>query len=148
MHGRASLGLGQHVQRRALSIPEPGAIAISPGRRVFRRLTRPHRPWPIARLRPTHQAGGHGQAGAHRSLTVLPAGMDCRAEPEGGGDPKTTAGASYTVAVSISYCELHSKGRPTKTDQQVVDSPLGPFSLAGGTQLSGPGVSMRDVSGA
>ena len=46
VHGRASSGFGQQVQLRALSIPEPGAMAISPGRRVFRRLTRPHRPWP------------------------------------------------------------------------------------------------------
>jgi hypothetical protein len=31
----------------------------------------------VARLQPTHQAGGHGPAGAHRSLTVLPGGWAC-----------------------------------------------------------------------
>jgi hypothetical protein len=49
------IGFGQQVQRRALSKPEPGAMAISPGRRVFRPLTRPHRLGLVARLRPTHQ---------------------------------------------------------------------------------------------
>ncbi len=29
----------------------------------------------VARLQPTHLAGGHGPAGAHRSLTVLPGGQ-------------------------------------------------------------------------
>jgi hypothetical protein len=45
--------------------PDPAVRLISPGRRVFRRITRCHRPWPgCAGLRPTHQAGGHGPAGA------------------------------------------------------------------------------------
>jgi hypothetical protein len=46
VHGRASSGLGQQLHVRPLSNPDPGARAISPGRRVVRRLTRPHRPWP------------------------------------------------------------------------------------------------------
>jgi hypothetical protein len=61
------------VHLRPLSIPEPGGMLISPGRRVFRRPTRPHRPCLVAGLRPTHQAGGHGPAGAvWRASTVRP----------------------------------------------------------------------------
>ena len=56
----------------------------------------------VARLRPTRQAGGHGPAGAHRSLTVLSAGRACRARSGPVGDPKATADASCTVAVLIS----------------------------------------------
>jgi hypothetical protein len=35
------------------------------------------------------------------------------------GDPKATADASCTMAVSSSYCELHSKGRPSEIDHAV-----------------------------
>jgi hypothetical protein len=54
VHGRASSGLGQQLHVRPLSNPEPGARVISPGRRVVRRLTRPHRPWPACQA-PTNQ---------------------------------------------------------------------------------------------
>ena len=64
VHGRGLSGFGQQVHLWPLSIPDPAARLISPGRRVVRRVTRCHRPWPVAGLRPTHQAGGHGPAGA------------------------------------------------------------------------------------
>jgi hypothetical protein len=94
---------------------------------------------------PTRQAGtAQPERIAHSpySPPIGTAGQRLRAA----GDPKAMADASYTVAVSISYCECPARvgrARPTKP---VVDSPLGPFSSVGGTQLSGPGVSMRDVS--
>ena len=59
-----SSGLGQQVQVWPLPNPEPGGIAISPGRRVFRPLTGVTVRGLVARLRPTHQAGGHGQVEA------------------------------------------------------------------------------------
>ena len=65
---------------------------------------------------PTKQAGtARPERIAHSpySPPVWTGGQSLRAA----GDPKATAGASYTVAVSISYCELHSKGRPSETDQ-------------------------------
>jgi hypothetical protein len=135
-----SSGVGQQVQRRALLSPEPGAMAISPGRRVFRRPTTPHRPCLLpASDQPTKQAGTARPehiAPSPYSPPVWTAGQNLRAA----GDPKATAGASYTVAVSISYVSCTARvGRPRPT-KQVVDSPLGPFSSAGGTQLSGPGV--------
>jgi hypothetical protein len=43
LHGRTSSGLGQQVHLRPLSIPDPGGMLISPGRRVFRQPTRRHR---------------------------------------------------------------------------------------------------------
>jgi hypothetical protein len=55
----------------ALAEPRAGRDGDLPGPA---RLPAPHEaspPWPVARLRPTHRSGGHGQAGAHRSLTVL-----------------------------------------------------------------------------
>jgi hypothetical protein len=53
VHGRGSSDLGQQVQLRPLSNPDPGGMAISPGRRVLRRVTRCHRPWP-GRQAPTN----------------------------------------------------------------------------------------------
>jgi hypothetical protein len=45
--------------------------------------------WPGARLRPTHQAGGHGQVGAiSRSFTVLPGGRARRARLGAASGPK------------------------------------------------------------
>jgi hypothetical protein len=79
-----AVGPGPASTAAGLAEPRAGRDGDLPGPA---RLPAPHEaspPWPVARLRPTHQAGGHGQAGDHRSLTALPAGMDCRAEPEGG----------------------------------------------------------------
>jgi hypothetical protein len=46
VHGRGLSGFGQQVHLWPLSIPDPAVRLISPGRRVFRRVTRCHRPWP------------------------------------------------------------------------------------------------------
>ena len=74
-----SSGLGQHVQRRPLPNPEPGAMVISPVGASSGRSRGVTALGLVARLRPTHQAGGHGQAGAasrfHRTPpAVRPAG--------------------------------------------------------------------------
>jgi hypothetical protein len=45
VHGRGSSGFGQQLHLWPLSKPDPGGMTISPGRRVFRRVTRPHRPY-------------------------------------------------------------------------------------------------------
>jgi hypothetical protein len=56
----------------------------------------------VARLRPTRQAGGHGQVGAASRSTVLPAGRARRARSGSGRRPEgPTAGASSTVALAI-----------------------------------------------
>ena len=57
-------GFGQQVHLWALPNPDPGGMLISPGRRVFRRVTRCHRPWLVAGLRPPQQASEHSRAGA------------------------------------------------------------------------------------
>jgi hypothetical protein len=65
---------------------------------------------------PTKQAGtARPERIAHSPYAppVWTAGQSLRAA----GDPKATAGASYTVADSISSCELHGKGRLSETDQ-------------------------------
>jgi hypothetical protein len=49
VHGRGLSGFGQQVHLWPLSIPDPAARLISPGRRVFRRVTSCHRPWPGCR---------------------------------------------------------------------------------------------------
>jgi hypothetical protein len=49
VHGRGLSGFGQQVHLWPLSIPDPAVRLISPGRRVFRRVTRCHRPWPGCR---------------------------------------------------------------------------------------------------
>ena len=87
VHGRASSGFGQQVHLWALPNPDPGGMLISPGRRVFRRVTRCHRPWLVAGLRPPQQASEHSRAGA-AWLPYSPS-----VEPVGGGlgaagDPK------------------------------------------------------------
>jgi hypothetical protein len=46
VHGRGLSGFGQQVHLWPLSIPDPAVRLISPGRRVVRRVTRCHRPWP------------------------------------------------------------------------------------------------------
>jgi hypothetical protein len=71
VHGRASSGFGQQLQLWALSIPVPGAMVISPGRRVFRRLTSPHRlAWLPGSDQPTKPAGT-AKPEPHRGSTVL-----------------------------------------------------------------------------
>jgi hypothetical protein len=115
----------------ALSIPDPGGMVISPGRRVFRRLTSPHRlAWLPGSDQPTKPAGT-AKPEPHRAPTVLPGGRACRARPgrltrrrngrrilrRGGLDRPVVSGAARVGLV-----------RPTK---QVVDGPLGPFSLRG-----------------
>jgi hypothetical protein len=81
VHGRASSGFGQQVHLRPLSNPEPGGMLISPGRRVFRRLTKPHRlAWSPGSDQPTKPAGT-AKPEPHRAPTVLPGGRACRARP-------------------------------------------------------------------
>jgi hypothetical protein len=70
----------------------------------------------------------------HRGSTVLFASRACRAWTGPAGDPKTTADASCTVAVSISRMSCAAKAglaRPTKQSSMIR---LGPISCAGGTQ--------------
>jgi hypothetical protein len=65
---------------------------------------------PTRRARPSRSAS---LTHSPYSPPVWTAGQSLRAA----GHPKETADASCTVAVSVSYCELHSKGRPSETDQ-------------------------------
>jgi hypothetical protein len=132
VQGRASSGLGQQLQLQPLLNPEPGGMAISPGRWVFRRVTRSHRPWPCcqAPTNPSNQAGTAAGA-AWRSPTVLPGGRACRARS---GCGRCNGWRASTMALPIARGELHSKGRLERPTAQVVDGPLGPFSPPAGTQ--------------
>ena len=65
VHGCGSSGLGQQVHLWALPNPEPGGMAISPGRRVFRPLTRCHHPWPRCQA-PTNPPGGRARPSRSR----------------------------------------------------------------------------------
>jgi hypothetical protein len=93
VHGRASSGLSQQVHLRPLSIPDPGGMLISPGRRVFWRPTKRHRPCPVARLRPTQQTGANAKPEPHGAPTLLPGGGACRTGSGAGWRPEgATAG--------------------------------------------------------
>jgi hypothetical protein len=72
----------------------------------------------VARLRPTHQAGGHGQAGAASLIHRTPGRWACRARSGPAGDPKATSDGSCTVACAARA----GRARPNK---RVVDGPLG-----------------------
>jgi hypothetical protein len=134
VHGRGLSGLGQQLQLRPLSIPEPGAMAISPGRRVFRRLTRPHRPWPGCRT-PTNPPSRRARPNWSR-IAVPP-----YSSPEGpaghGLVQPVTEGNGRRVLHRGGLdllCELRSKGRPARPTKQSSMIRLGPISCAGGTQ--------------
>jgi hypothetical protein len=119
VHGRGSSGWGQQVQRRALSNPEPGAIAISPGRRVLRPLTRCHRPWPGCQA-PTNPPSRQARPSRSRiavppySPPLGPAGH-VLVRPVG---PKATADASCTElkARGNSWCWA-MRGRTPSADR-------------------------------
>jgi transposase len=72
-------GFGQQVHLWPLSIPDPAVRLISPGRRVFRRVTRCHRPWPGCRA-PTNPPSRRARPSRSRiaypryAPTVGPAG--------------------------------------------------------------------------
>jgi hypothetical protein len=83
------IGLGPAGALRPLSVPDPGGMLISPGRRVLRQppgVTA----LACARLRPTQQAGANAKPEPHGAPTVLrgsgPAGQGL------GPDPATRAG--------------------------------------------------------
>jgi hypothetical protein len=82
-------------------------MVISPGRRVFRRVTRCHRLGLVARLRPTHQAGGHGQAGTAWRVHRTPP----RSGPPGHG--------------------LDAANGPRRNGRRVLDHTLAPGRQAG-----------------
>jgi hypothetical protein len=125
------------VQRRALSIPEPGAIAISPGRRVFRPLTRCHRLWPwlpgsdqpTRRARPSRSRIAvppySPPPGLPGTVWVRPA-------------TRRTADAPCAVAVSISCVSCAARVGLARPTQQVVDGPLGVVLAARGSAQRGP----------
>ena len=116
----------------ALSIPDPGGMADLPGpaRLPAAHEASPPLAWLPGSDQPTKQAGT-AKPEPHRAPTVLPAGRACRARPgrltrrrngrrilrRGGLDRPVVSGAARVGLV-----------RPTK---QVVDGPLGPFSLRG-----------------
>jgi hypothetical protein len=113
--------------------PQPGKAARRCGKDIpaTARCRRCGHHGLVARLQPTHRAGGHGPAGAHRSLTVLPGGRACRARSDPVGALKAMVDASCTVEVSIS-CVSGAAGSGRKDRLSMVR--LGPFSSAGGTQ--------------
>ena len=87
VHGRGLSGFGQQVHLWPLSIPDPAVRLISPGRRVFRRVTRCHRPWPGCRA-PTNPPRRRARPSRSRIASpryapaVGPAGHGCVAEEE------------------------------------------------------------------
>jgi hypothetical protein len=102
VHGRASPGFGQQLHLQPLSNPHPGWRLISPGRRVVRRVTRCHRPWPGCRA-PTNPPSRQTRPSRSRmrSSTVLPDGRGCLARSGYGQRPQgATAGASLTTGFS------------------------------------------------
>ena len=124
------VGLGPACASVGLVDPRAGRDADLPGPARLPAAHEASPPWPGCQA-PTNPPGGHGQAGAASRSTVLPAGRACRARPgrltrrrngrrvlrRGGLDRLVVSGAARVGRV-----------RPTK---QVVDGPLGPFSLRG-----------------
>jgi hypothetical protein len=98
VHGRGLSGFGQQVHLWPLSIPDPAVRLISPGRRVFRRVTRCHRPWPGCRAPTNPPSRRAAQPEPHCISTVRPGGGACRARSGCGRRPEgVTAGASSTT---------------------------------------------------
>ena len=99
VHGQGLSGFGQQVHLWPLSIPDPAVRLISPGRRVVRRVTRCHRPWPGCRA-PTNPPSRRARPSRSRiaypryAPAVGSAGVraGCGRRPEG-----VTAGASSTT---------------------------------------------------
>ena len=119
VHGWGSSGFGQQIHLWALPNPEPGAMAISPGRCVFRPLTGVTALGLVAGLRPTHLAGGHGQAeAASRFHRTLPWVEPARHGLDTAGGPKANAQrpSPPTAALPPAGGELPSKGRANKAD--------------------------------
>jgi hypothetical protein len=111
--------------------PRAGQDADLPGPARLPAAHEPSPPGLVAGLRPTHQQAGTAKPEPHRAPTVLPGSRAGRARPgrltrrrngrrvlrRGGLDRPVVSGAARVGLV-----------RPTK---QVVDGPLGPFSLRG-----------------
>ena len=98
VHGRGLSGVGQQVHLWPLSIPDPAVRLISPGRRVVRRVTRCHRPWPGCRAPTNPPSRRAAQPEPHCISTVRPGGGACRARSGCGRRPEgVTAGASSTT---------------------------------------------------
>jgi hypothetical protein len=142
VHGRVSSGFGQQVHLWALSIPHPGGMVISPGRRVVRRFTRPHRPWLVAQA-PTHSSSRRAPPSRSRMAARPP--YSPAVEPVGGGlgaagDPKARQPAASSATVPCSDSRSAS-GRPyvCALTRQVwpVDQAISPSPRSG-----------RDVAGA
>ena len=143
VHGRASSGFGQQVHLWALPNPDPGGMLISPGRRVFRRVTRCHRPWLVAGLRPPQQASEHSRAGA-AWLPYSPS-----VEPVGGGlgaagDPKMRRPSRPRPTVPLLGHQVGVGPRPYvcaltrqvwPVDQAISPSPRASRDVAGGKPL-------------
>jgi hypothetical protein len=93
-------------------------MAISPGRRAFRPLTRCHRPWPGSQT-PTNPPSRRARPGRSR-IAVPPYSPPPGPGGHGlvrPGHPKATADASCTVAVSnssVSCAARVGRARPTK----------------------------------
>jgi hypothetical protein len=131
VHGRASSGLGQHVQRRPLPNPEPGAMAISPGRRVFWPLTRPHRPWPGSQT-PTNPPSRRARPGRSR-IAVLPysaGGRACRARSGCGRVLGHGSLSAEQVGVGPPYAGALTR-QVWPVDQAISPSPRASRDLAG-----------------
>jgi len=141
VHGRASSGFGQQVHVRPLSNPEPGGMVISPGRRVFRRLTKPHRPWPGCRA-PTNPPSRRARpsrsrmARAHRTprrerlpgtVWVRPATRRCDSRPR--PLPRFPLGHQVGVRPRPYVCALTRQVWPV--DQAISPSPRSGRDVAG-----------------
>jgi hypothetical protein len=111
--------------------PEPGAMAISPGRRVFRPLTRPHRPWPGSQT-PTNPPSRRARPGRSR-IAVLPysaGGRACRARSGCGRVLGHGSLSAEQVGVGPPYgCALTRQVWPV--DQAISPSPRSGRDVAG-----------------
>jgi hypothetical protein len=110
-----SSGLGQQVQLRPLSIPDPGWMLISLGRRVFWRVTRRHRPWLVAKLRPPQlsvsrraRPSRSRMARSPYSPTVGPAGQGL------GPDHATHAGVTAAGSSALAGVVAKPVDRPRR----------------------------------
>ena len=108
VHGRGLSGFGQQVHLWPLSIPDPAVRLISPGRRVFRRVTRCHRPWPGC-WAPTNPPSRRARPSRSRiaypryAPAVGPAGHGCVAEEERnlGTLPSGRLGQQHLTTVTL-----------------------------------------------
>ena len=110
-------------------------MAISPGRRVFRPLTRCHRPWPGCRA-PTNPPSRRARPSRSRIAVspYAPVGRACPARSGCGRRPKgerATAVAPPPQRSDRPVVSCPARVGPTRPTNQVLDSSLGVVLAAG-----------------